>query len=144
MPTLGFGNESRCFDDLGCFPMEHPWTSNLRPFPQPMKPEEVEVKIYSFTRYDVFLIVFIIHKRVYVQCDRQYYICFFRNKNTRYTVKLWPNILLDESDFDPNRPFTAFIIHGFNSDGDNRWMSDLKDAYLKQVLNKNPNKRYYF
>jgi len=103
-PSLGFGNESRCFDELGCFPMEYPWTSNLRPFPQPMKPEEVEVKIYSFTR----------------------------KQNNRYTVQLWPNILLEESDFDPERPFTVFIIHGFNSDGENQWMATLKNAYLKQ------------
>ncbi|XP_029343728.1 inactive pancreatic lipase-related protein 1 [Acyrthosiphon pisum] len=103
-PSLGFGNESRCFDELGCFSMEHPWSSNLRPFPQPMKPEEVEVKIYSYTR----------------------------KQNARYTVQLWPNILLEGSDFDPNRPFTVFIVHGFNSDGENQWMSGLKDAYLKQ------------
>jgi len=31
------------------------------------------------------------------------------------------------------RPFTVFIVHGFNSDGENQWMSGLKDAYLKQV-----------
>lgn len=48
---LGFGNESRCFDELGCFPMENPWISNLRPFPQPMTPEEIDAKIYFFTRY---------------------------------------------------------------------------------------------
>lgn len=54
---LGFGNESRCFDELGCFPMEHPWTSNLRPFPQPMTPEEIDLKIYSFTRCALFYFI---------------------------------------------------------------------------------------
>ncbi|XP_060861551.1 inactive pancreatic lipase-related protein 1-like isoform X2 [Metopolophium dirhodum] len=103
-PSLGFGNETRCFKELGCFSMEYPWSSNLRPFPQPMKPEEVEVKIYSYTK----------------------------KQNARYTVQLWPNILLEGSDFDPKRPFTVFIVHGFNSDGENQWMSGLKDAYLKQ------------
>lgn len=48
-------------------------------------------------------------------------------------IQLWPNILLEESDFDPERPFTVFIVHGFNSDGENQWMASLKDAYLKQV-----------
>lgn len=58
---------------------------------------------------------------------------FCRKQNERYNVKLWPSISIEESDFDPDRPYTVFIIHGFNSDGENQWMSDLKDAYLKQV-----------
>ncbi|VVC38884.1 Hypothetical protein CINCED_3A008727 [Cinara cedri] len=103
-PSLGFGNESRCFDELGCFPMEDPWISNLRPFPQPMKPEEIDVKVFSFTR----------------------------KQNIRYNVTLWPKITLEGSDYNPNREYTVFITHGFNSDGENQWMSDLKDAYLKQ------------
>lgn len=48
---LGYGNETRCFDELGCFPMEHPWTSALRPLPQPMKPEQVGTKIFLYTKY---------------------------------------------------------------------------------------------
>uniref|UniRef100_A0A2S2R408 Pancreatic lipase-related protein 1 n=1 Tax=Sipha flava TaxID=143950 RepID=A0A2S2R408_9HEMI len=103
-PSLGFGNESRCFNELGCFPMGYPWTSNLRPFPQPMKPEEINVQLYLYTR----------------------------EQNTPYDVKLWPSISIEKSDFNPNRDYTVFIIHGFNSDGGNTWMSDLKDAYLKQ------------
>lgn len=57
----------------------------------------------------------------------------YRIQNTRYDVKLWPSISMEDSDFNPNRHFTVFIVHGFNSDGGNTWMSDLKDAYLKQV-----------
>lgn len=49
---IGFGNETRCFNELGCFSMENPWISNLRPFPQPMKPEEVDAKLYFYTRYN--------------------------------------------------------------------------------------------
>lgn len=57
----------------------------------------------------------------------------YREQNTRYNVKLWPDMSIEGSDFNPNRSYTVFIIHGFNSDGENQWMSDLKDAYLKQV-----------
>lgn len=57
----------------------------------------------------------------------------YRKQNTRYNVQLWPDMSIEGSDFNPNRNFTVFIIHGFNSDGGNKWMSDLKDAYLKQV-----------
>lgn len=59
---------------------------------------------------------------------------FFRKQTKRYNVKLWPQISIEGSDFDPNREYTVFITHGFNSDGENQWMSDLKDAYLKQVI----------
>lgn len=61
------------------------------------------------------------------------YFVLFRKQNVRYNVKLWPNISIEGSDFDPKREYTVFITHGFNSDGENQWMSDLKDAYLKQV-----------
>lgn len=53
MRFSGAGNETRCFPeyDLGCFPMEYPWTSNLRPLPQPMRPDEVDVKLSLYTKY---------------------------------------------------------------------------------------------
>jgi len=51
-------------------------------------------------------------------------------------VTLWPKVSIEGSDFNPNRQYTVFITHGFNSDGENQWMSDLKDAYLKQVINE--------
>lgn len=47
---------------------------------------------------------------------------------------MWPQISIEGSDFDPNREYTVFLTHGFNSDGENQWMSDLKDAYLKEVI----------
>lgn len=59
---------------------------------------------------------------------------FFRKQTKRYNVKLWPQISIEGSDFDPNREYTVFLTHGFNSDGENQWMSDLKDAYLKEVI----------
>ena len=51
---------------------------------------------------------------------------------TRYNVVLWKNISLEGSDFDPKRPYTAFITHGFASDGNVSWVEEMKDAYLKR------------
>ncbi|XP_050443861.1 pancreatic triacylglycerol lipase-like [Adelges cooleyi] len=102
-PSFGYGNESRCFDELGCFPMDYPWVSILRPFPMPMRPDEIDVKLYLYTR----------------------------KQPDRFNVKLWPNMSVEGSDFDPKRPYTAFITHGFSSDGNSSWLADLKDGYLK-------------
>ncbi|XP_050540529.1 uncharacterized protein LOC126905129 [Daktulosphaira vitifoliae] len=103
-PSFGHGNETRCFDGLGCFPMENPWTSLLRPLPMPMTPDEVGTKLYLYTR----------------------------NQPGRYNVSIWPEISLEGSDFDSKRPYTVFITHGYIHNGNESWLSDLKDAYLKQ------------
>jgi len=60
----------------------------------------------------------------------------FRKQNVRYNVTLWPKISIEGSDYNPDRTYTIFITHGFNSDGENQWMLDLKDAYLEQVINQ--------
>lgn len=53
----------------------------------------------------------------------------------RFTVPLWKSISVEGSDFDPNRPYTVFITHGFASNGNVSWVEELKDAYLKKVNN---------
>ncbi|XP_065218406.1 inactive pancreatic lipase-related protein 1-like [Planococcus citri] len=96
-----------CFEDyaeLGCFANMAPWYSAFRPFPIPMSPKDIDAKIYLYTS---------------------------KLPNERYTVKLWKNISIEGSDFDPKRPYTAFITHGFSSNGNKSWVNDLKDAYLK-------------
>ncbi|KAK7579580.1 hypothetical protein V9T40_000209 [Parthenolecanium corni] len=93
-----------CYTGLGCFPNSSPWFSLLRPFPKPMKPTAIDTKIYLYTS---------------------------KFPKDRYVVTLWDNITVENSDFDPNRPYTAFVTHGFSSNGNVSWVSDLKDAYLK-------------
>ncbi|XP_065216408.1 inactive pancreatic lipase-related protein 1-like [Planococcus citri] len=96
-----------CFEDyteLGCFSNIAPWHSLLRPFPLPMSPKDIDVKIYLYTS---------------------------KLPDKRYTVQLWKDISIEGSDFDPQRPYTAFITHGFSSNGNVSWVTDLKDAYLK-------------
>ena len=41
-------------------------------------------------------------------------------------------ISLEGSDYDPKRPYTAFITHGFASNGNSSWLEEMKDAYLKR------------
>lgn len=96
-----------CFEDyseLGCFKNIAPWHSVLRPFPIPMSPKDIDVKIYLYTS---------------------------KYPNERYTVQLWQNISIEGSDFNPERPYTAFITHGFSSNGNVSWVNELKDAYLR-------------
>jgi len=99
------GNETVCYKELGCFEMEYPWVSQLRPLPSPASPEEIDVKLRYFSR-DV--------------------------KDGPY-VDLWPEMSLNETDFNPNRTRTVFMVHGFASYGNASWLLDLKDAYLKRV-----------
>lgn len=60
---------------------------------------------------------------------------FYRSVNSGYDVPLWPEVNLAYSDFNPNRLKTIFIIHGFASSANNTWLSELKDAYLQNVIN---------
>lgn len=55
-----------------------------------------------------------------------------RNARGRYNVTTFPEIVLDGSDYRGSRP-TFFIVHGFSSDGNATWLSDLKDALLEKV-----------
>ncbi|XP_065216858.1 inactive pancreatic lipase-related protein 1-like isoform X2 [Planococcus citri] len=93
------------YAELGGFPNEAPWKSFFRPFPKPMSPKIIDAKIYLYTS---------------------------KYPTQQFTVKLWKDISIEGSDFDPERPHTAFITHGFSSDGSVPWIHELKDAYLKQ------------
>lgn len=97
-------DEEVCYDILGCFSLKSPWISPLRPLPAPSSPEKIDVKLYLYTR----------------------------NQAGRYNVTTFPEVVLDGSDFQGSRP-TFFVIHGFSSDGNATWLSDLKDAILKKV-----------
>lgn len=55
----GQGNETTCYDDLGCFPMNDPWVSLIRPFPSPYPPEDVDTGITLYTRLVVTALRFI-------------------------------------------------------------------------------------
>ncbi|KAK9507690.1 hypothetical protein O3M35_007491 [Rhynocoris fuscipes] len=101
----GEGNETACYDGLGCFPMEDPWVTILRPFPSPYPPEDVDTEITLYTR-----------------------------KNPKgFNVTLWPNISLDKSDYRARREATLFLTHGFASNGRVDWLMDMKDAILNNV-----------
>jgi hypothetical protein len=47
-------------------------------------------------------------------------------------VTSFPEIVLDGSDYRATRP-TFFVVHGFSSDGNATWLSNLKDALLEKV-----------
>ncbi|KAL1122367.1 hypothetical protein AAG570_003772, partial [Ranatra chinensis] len=96
------GNETACYEELGCFPMEDPWVSLRRPLPSPNCPAVIEVQLYLYTR----------------------------SVKERQNVVLWPNISLENTDFKASRPKTVFITHGFASNGDADWLTKMKDAYL--------------
>uniref|UniRef100_A0AB38ZED3 Venom lipase 2 n=1 Tax=Ectomocoris sp. TaxID=3104572 RepID=A0AB38ZED3_9HEMI len=99
----GENTENRCFKELGCFPMNKPWTTLLRPFPTPFPPEDVDTKITLYTR----------------------------KVSGGFDIQLWPNISLEGSDYNKDRVRTVFITHGFSNNGTTKWLLDLKDVYLK-------------
>uniref|UniRef100_A0A1B6L1L2 Lipase domain-containing protein n=1 Tax=Graphocephala atropunctata TaxID=36148 RepID=A0A1B6L1L2_9HEMI len=102
--NYGQGNETMCYPELGCFPQDSPWTALLRPFPAPFHPAEINVRLY----------------------------CYTRESPERYNITLWPKICLEGCPFHADRK-TAFITHGFASNGNASWLSELKDAYLSAV-----------
>lgn len=97
-------DDELCYDVLGCFSLQSPWVTALRPVPKPASPEEIDVKLYLYTR----------------------------NHRGRYNVSTFPEVVVDGGDYDSRRP-TFFIVHGFSSDGNATWLSDLKDALLEKV-----------
>nr|QHB21520.1 venom lipase 2 [Platymeris rhadamanthus] len=101
----GQGNETRCYDGLGCFHMEKPWITLSRPFPTPFPPEDIDTGITLYTR----------------------------KAPKGYKLTLWPKITLKGSDFKAKRPATVFMTHGFSSNGNADWLLDMKDAYLKNA-----------
>lgn len=55
------------------------------------------------------------------------------NPEVGQVVQLWPNISTNGLKFDPKRPYTTFMTHGFASNCNTTWIQHLKDNYLKQV-----------
>jgi hypothetical protein len=96
-------NNGTCYENLGCFPNKYPWYSLLRPLPPPQSPNKINVKLYYYSR---------------------------ENTN-RSVVTLYPNIEIPLG-FDITKLYTVFIVHGFSSNGNNSWLDDLKNAYLKK------------
>jgi len=45
--------ESVCYGELGCFSVQEPWSSPLRPVPLPAKPEVIQTRFYLYTRYSM-------------------------------------------------------------------------------------------
>ena len=43
--------DSVCYGELGCFSVEEPWSSPLRPVPLPARPEVIQTRFYLYTRY---------------------------------------------------------------------------------------------
>ncbi|KAK3915023.1 Inactive pancreatic lipase-related protein 1 [Frankliniella fusca] len=97
-------DEEICYNILGCFSLKSPWVSPLRPIPAPSSPDKIDVKLYLYTR----------------------------KQPGRYNVTTFPEISLEGSDYQGSLP-TFFIVHGFSSDGNATWLSDLKDALLEKV-----------
>lgn len=56
----------------------------------------------------------------------------FRSSPARFIVVLWPEISLEGSSFANDKP-TVFITHGFANNGNNTWVAEMKDNYLKRV-----------
>ncbi|XP_069679655.1 inactive pancreatic lipase-related protein 1-like isoform X2 [Periplaneta americana] len=97
--------DSVCYEELGCFSVEEPWSSPLRPVPLPSEPREIGTRFYLYTR---------------------------KRPTKRYYVKTWPNIEMNNSRYDGSKT-TVFIIHGFMSTGNDSWVEDMKNAYLNNV-----------
>ncbi|PSN34149.1 Pancreatic lipase-related protein 2 [Blattella germanica] len=56
-------NESSvCYNELGCFSAEEPWSSALRPVPLPEAPEEIQTRFYLYTRFAATIIMFAMEK----------------------------------------------------------------------------------
>ncbi|XP_043201132.1 inactive pancreatic lipase-related protein 1-like isoform X4 [Amphibalanus amphitrite] len=91
-----------CYDDVGCFTTDYPWSDVRRPFPNlPQPPEEIPTNFYLYTRT--------VPKRTAI----------FYNGTTF-------------GDFSAQRERTTFVIHGFQGSGDAYWMIDIKDLLLQQ------------
>lgn len=45
-----FGNDTVCYNELGCFDNNYPWFQILRPFPMPDSPQEVNTTFYFSNR----------------------------------------------------------------------------------------------
>ncbi|XP_024217589.1 pancreatic triacylglycerol lipase isoform X2 [Halyomorpha halys] len=95
---------SVCYPRLGCFSLNEPWTSLLRPFPAPWNPTKISPTVSLFTR----------------------------SSSEPYNISLddtdWS---LTGSDFNPNREVTVVMTHGFASSGEAEWLSEMVVAYLK-------------
>ncbi|XP_077970899.1 inactive pancreatic lipase-related protein 1-like [Styela clava] len=100
--TNAFADEV-CYQPLGCFTNDFPYTSPRRPVPHlPWSPEEIGTEFRLFTRYNQF----------------GYHLLSYSDAQT-----------IVESTFSPFRK-TKFIVHGFTSQGAASWVLELKNAIL--------------
>ena len=97
-----YATEARkvCFDNLGCFTDEYPFSSTLqRPICYlPDTPEKISTKLMLYTRRNQYNADLVRYNSI-----GQYY--------------------------DPKKP-TKFIIHGFLHNGIKKWVLDIKDNFL--------------
>ncbi|CAH1407496.1 unnamed protein product [Nezara viridula] len=103
----GTEEESKvCYNRLGCFSLNDPWTSLIRPLPAPWSPTEISPNVMLITR----------------------------NAGEPYNISLnSEEFSMEGCDFNPNRPATVVITHGFANRGDAKWLSEMVEAYLKNV-----------
>ncbi|KAJ4430891.1 hypothetical protein ANN_19482, partial [Periplaneta americana] len=95
----------KCCPELGCFELGSPWTTPIRPVPQPRCQDEIPALFYLYTR---------------------------KNPYRRHNIKVWPEISLRGSKFNSRRP-TVFYFHGWNSKAEGPEIEELKTAYLRAV-----------
>lgn len=94
-----------CYDELGCFSDDWPFTSVRRPVPHlPWAPEEIGTQFWLYTKFNQI----------------QFQPITYADEQT----------ILD-SHFSPLRT-TKIIVHGFISGGDSGWVMDLKNAILSK------------
>ncbi|XP_043201128.1 pancreatic triacylglycerol lipase-like isoform X1 [Amphibalanus amphitrite] len=91
-----------CYDDVGCFTTDYPWSDVRRPFPNlPQPPEEIPTNFYLYTR------------------------------TVPEKTAIYYNST-ELGDFSAQRERTVVICHGFTDSGESGWMNRVKDLLLEQ------------
>nr|XP_018899207.1 PREDICTED: phospholipase A1-like [Bemisia tabaci] len=96
------GNNTRCYDQLGCLDLGPPWHTPKRLVPVPGSLEDVGTDFQLFSRHF----------------------------NGSVIVNQWPNVSI-ERNVTFNLPIVV-IIHGFYASAKGDWLHELKDAYLEK------------
>ncbi|CAH0383946.1 unnamed protein product [Bemisia tabaci] len=98
------GNNTRCYDQLGCLDLGPPWYTPKRLVPVPGSIEDVGTDFQLFSRHFEGSVV----------------------------VNEWPNVSIERNvNVTFNLPIVV-IIHGFYASAKGDWLHELKDAYLEK------------
>ncbi|XP_066583848.1 inactive pancreatic lipase-related protein 1-like [Prorops nasuta] len=101
--SISWASEPTCYDELGCFYNDYPWSWLLRPFPAPQEPKKVNTTFHFSNR---------------------------NNPNAAY-FKTWPTIEIPAG-YDARKQ-SFILTHGFFSSHDVAWMKNITDSILQKV-----------